>query len=147
MGQSVVVVRNPLFLAPLEVAALGHKVFSGANLEGYEETSSLNPFIPLFNLLGAVTPANPTATGGTSGDTVVDKRYAHIARSLLPPWAFVEQLLDPTGRRAGRTDETIYRAFGLPVRQLTPELRETERNRAYYDRRDAHQTQAELARM
>ena len=138
---------NPLFLAPLEAAALGHKVFSGASLEGYEETSSLNPFVPLFNLLGAVTPANPTATGGTSGDTLVDKRYAHIARSLLPPWAFAEQLLDPTGRRAGRTDETIYRALGFPVRQLTPELRETERNRAYYDRRDQHESQAELARM
>ena len=130
---------NPLFLAPTEMA-LGKKLFSGADLEGYEETSSLNPFVPLFNLLGG------TATAG-SGDTVVDKRYAHVVRSLLPPWEFAERLVDPTGKRAGRTDETLLRAVGVPAYQLTPQLRETTKRSAYYDRLDDYQTQAELARM
>ena len=130
---------NPLFAAPAEVM-FGKDLYTGAPIEGYEETTGKNPFLHLFNLLGGTETA-------ASGAEVVDSRYAHIARSLIPPWDFVERVADPTGRRTGRTGETLARALGAPVYKLTPELRETTRNRAYYEQRDRYQTQAELASM
>ena len=131
---------NPLFVAPAEAFVMKQDLYTGAPLEGYEETTDKNPFLHLFNLLGG------TETAG-SGDEVVKKSYAHIARSLIPPWDFVERVADPTGRRTGRTDETLWRALGAPVYQLNDPLRETTRNRAYYEQRDRYQTQAELASM
>ena len=132
---------NPLFLSPLEAGVTQEKTYTGAPLTGYHEAvGPMKLFTPLFNLLGG------TETGGTSGNTLIDDRYSHVVRSTLPPIDFLERLMDPTGARAGRQDETLYRAAGAPVYQLTPELRESTKRSRYYDRRDQFETQAELAR-
>jgi len=133
---------NPLFLSPVESGVTQEKTYTGAPLTGYHEPQGpMKLFTPLFNMLGG------TEQGGTSGNTVVDDRYAHLVRSTLPPVDFLERLMDPTGTRAGRQDETLYRAVGAPVYQLTPELRKSTKRSAYYDRQDQRQTQAELARL
>ena len=117
VGQSVAVRHQPVDHGPVGGRGDRPKVFSGANLEGYEETS------PIESVRPVVQPVRCDPETAGSGQTVVDKRAAHVARSLLPPWEFAERLLDPTGKRAGRTDETIYRALGVPVRQLTDDPR------------------------
>lgn len=136
---------NPLFLAPVEALYMGHKAYTGAPIEGYEEVSpAMKPLQPLFQMLGL------TETGGTTGNTLVDERAAHIVRSLVPPIDIAERLLpggDPESVRSGREAETWARFFGAPVYNLTPQLRESQANSAYYDALDEQQAAADLARM
>jgi hypothetical protein len=133
---------NPAFLAPYEAFVSGRKEYTGKQLEGYEEVSTpMTPLLPLFKLLGG------TATGGTSGETVVDERYAHVARSLLPTLEWTERLMDNTGTREGRQDETWLRSAGVPVYQLTDTMRQMTEDSRYYDQLDDLDRQAELARM
>ena len=141
-GKALFSDMNPLGLAPVEAFAFNQKAYTGAPIEeNYRPpTPAMTPLMPIFKLLGG------TAEGGTSGDQLLDDRYAHVARSINPVLDFIERLTDQSGTRAGRQDETLYRALGLPVYQLTPELRRSTRARQYYETRDEFDTQAELAR-
>ena len=89
---------------------------------------------------------DPGDPGGTTGDTLLDDRYAHVARSLLPQLNLVERLTDSSGVREGRSDETLLRALGAPVYQLNQPLRQSTQTSAYYDARDAARERADLAR-
>ena len=143
IGKAVLSDVNPLFLAPAEAFAFNRKAYTGAPVEeNYQEPSAaMKALMPLFALLGG------TETGGTSGQRLLDDRYAHVARSINPALDFVERLTDQRGTRAGRQDETMLRTMGLPVLQLTPELRASTAKSQYYTRRNERLTQAELARM
>lgn len=142
MGKALLQDVNPLFLAPYEAFITGEDAYTGRPMEGYEEpTGPMQALMPLLSLLGG------TAVGGQSGDTLVDERYAHVARSILPPLDQLERFLDNDGTRAGRQDETIYRALGAPIYQLTPELRESTRRRTFFTKQEQEQRRAELARM
>lgn len=133
---------NPMVAAPLEAFGFNQKLYTGAPVEqNYNEpTNAMKPLMWLFKLLGGTKP------GGTSGDQLLDDRYAHVARSTIPTLNLLERLTDNTGTREGRTDETALRALGAPVYQLTDNLRQSTRRRNYYARRDERRTQADLAR-
>ena len=85
--------------------------------------------------------------GGTSGRALVDDRYAHVARSLNPILEFADRLTDTSGVREGRQDETVLRALGAPVYQLTPALRRQARTSQYFEGANELETQAEIARL
>jgi hypothetical protein len=133
---------NPMIAAPMEAFAFNQKLYTGAPVEQeYNEPSNaMKPLMSLFALLGG------TKTGGESGHQLLDDRYAHVARSLLPTLNLIERLTDNSGTRTGRQDETFWRTLGAPVYQLTDELRNSTRRGRYYDRRDARRTQAQIAR-
>lgn len=142
-GKALLSDVNPLFMAPTEAFGFNKKLYTGAPLEeNYREpTAAMTPLLPLLALLGGV-------ERGASGEPVVDDRYAHVARSLLPPLDIIERLTDTSGTRTGRQDETFMRQFlGLPVLQLTPELRASTRRTQRAERRDQRATQAQLARL
>lgn len=141
-GKALLSDINPLFMAPTEAFAFNKKVYTGAPIEGeYVEPSNvMKPLLPLLAMLGGTEQ-------GASGQTVVDDRYAHVARSLLPPLELLERLTVHEGTRAGRQGETWARTFGAPVLRLTPELRrQTQRSRRA-EQREQRQTQAQLARL
>jgi len=133
---------NPAIAAPLEAFAFGRKLYTGQdiNKEYNEPTAAMRPLMGLLGALGG------TREGGTSGDQLLDDRYAHVLRSTIPTLNLIERLFNNEGVRTGRQDETVARALGLPVLQLTPELRESTRKGAYYDARDEMFSQADLAR-
>jgi hypothetical protein len=133
---------NPAIMAPLEAFAFHRKVYTGqaVDQEYNEPTNAMRGLMPLFALLGG------TQRGGTSGDRLLDDRYAHVARSLLPLLNLAERLTDNSGVREGRTDETVLRSLGAPVYQLTDALRASTQRGANFDRRDAVRSQADLAR-
>ena len=142
VGKAVLSDINPGILAPLEAFGFGKKIFTGAPIEGYEEDSStvMQGLGPLFGLLGG-------AERGASGDWVNKESYEHLARSLIPTLDLIERFTDTSGNRAGRQDETFYRqALGLPVRQLTPELRRSTANTEFWNRRDQQTLEAQLQR-
>jgi hypothetical protein len=142
LGRALLSNLNPIIGAPVEAFAAHRKFYSGAPVEQeYNEPSAaMKAMMPLFALLGG------TQRGGESGDLLLDDRYAHVARSMLPTLNLVERLTDDSGVRAGRNDETFWRALGAPVYQLTPELRQSTRRQRYYARRDERRSQADLAR-
>jgi hypothetical protein len=142
IGQAIGSNINPLIMAPAEAFGFGRKIYTGQdiNQEYNAPSKAMLPLMPLMALLGGA------KRGGESGDLLLDDRYAHVARTLLPTLNLVERLTDQSGVRAGRSDETIYRALGAPVLQLTPELRASTQRSAYYDARDAARSQADLAR-
>jgi hypothetical protein len=134
---------NPAIAAPLEAFAFGRKLYSGADIKNeYNEPSAA--MAPLMKLLSIIPGA--TAEGGASGHQLLNDRWAHILRSTIPTLNLVERLTDTHGVRAGRQDETWYRALGAPVLQLTPELRQSTQRTNYYDARDEMFSQADLAR-
>src|SRR5690606_6981493 len=142
VGKALLQDFNPALLAPYEAFIRGSDVYTGRPIEGYEEpTGPMTPLLPLLQLLGA------TETGGRSGDTVVDQRYAHALRSLLPPLDQIERLANNSGTREGRRDETWLRNLGAPVYKLTDNLRDSTRRRQYYERRDEENERRDLARM
>ena len=139
---------NPLLLAPLEAGVIGHKVFSQANLEGYEETSAAE------SVRAAVQPdrgGDPVQPDRDSGQSV--RRWSTSGAPMSPGHCY-HRGSSPNGcwirpgKRAGRTDETIYRALGVagpPVERRA--AARPNGSGEYYDRLEAHETQAELARM
>jgi len=133
---------NPLMLAPTEAFVFNKKMYSGAPVEEtYSEPSPfLKPLLPLLGMLGGTEQ-------GASGQTVVDDRYAHVARATLPTLEQLERLFVPEGTRAGRQGETWARFFGAPVLKLTDEMRAQTRRSRRFEQRDERQTQAELARL
>lgn len=141
-GKALLSDVNPLFMAPTEAFAFNKKVYTGAPIEGeYNAPSAaMTPLLPLLSLLGGTEQ-------GASGQTVVDDRYAHVARSLLPPLELLERLTTDEGTRAGRQGETWARTFGAPVLRLTPELRRSTQRGQRAERREQRQTQAQLARL
>jgi hypothetical protein len=142
IGKALLSDINPGFLAPVEAFGFGKKVYTGAPIEGYNEDSStvMQALSPLFALLGG-------AERGASGDWVNKNSYEHVARSLIPTLDLIERLTDTGGTRAGRQDETFYRqALGLPVYQLTDELRRSTANTEFWNRRDENALNAQLAR-
>ena len=144
LGKALLSDVNPLFAAPIEAYAAHRKFYTGAPIEGYSEPhGAMSWLTPIFDLLGQ------TETGGTTGHTLVSNSAQHMARTLNPILNLAERLTsegDDNSVRTGRRDETLYRALGAPVYQLTPQVRESTRKTRYYARRDAAQTQAELAR-
>jgi len=139
---------NPLALAPIEALVTQEKTYTGAPIDGYEETSPImRALIPLLSAL----PGNLTATGGESGKPLIDQRVAHLIRSLIPPVDIAERAIpggvDDESVRSGRTLETWLRNFGLPVYNLTPQLRKQQRQSEYFDQRDALEAQREIASM
>jgi hypothetical protein len=141
LGRALLSNFNPALAAPVEAFAAGRKFYSGAPIEQeYNEPSAaMKPLMTLFALLGGTKE-------GASGQRLLDDRYAHVARSTLPPLNLLERLTDTTGTREGRTDETWLRTIGAPVYQLTDNLRDITRRSNYYDRRDAARARADLAR-
>jgi hypothetical protein len=142
VGKAIGANINPLIMAPAEAFGFHRKIYTGqeVNQEYNEPSTVMKGLLPLFALLGG------TQRGGTSGDVLLDDRYAHVARSLLPMLNLAERLTDTSGTREGRTDETVLRTLGAPVYQLTDTLRSGTRRSANYDRRDAARSQADLAR-
>jgi len=141
-GKAMLSDVNPLIMAPIEAFAFNKKVYTGAPIEGeYNAPSNvMKPLLPLLSLLGGTEQA-------ASGQTVVDDRYAHVARSLLPPLELLERLTTDEGTRAGRQGETWLRTFGAPVLKLTPELRRSTARQQRAQTREQRQTQAQLARL
>ncbi|HEX5015992.1 MAG TPA: hypothetical protein VFX15_00225 [Actinomycetes bacterium] len=141
-GRALLSDLNPLGMAPVEAFAFNKKVYTGAPIEGdYIEPSNwMKPLLPLMAVLGGTAQ-------GASGQAVVDDRYAHVARSLLPPLEILERLTTEAGTRQGRRDETLYRFLGAPVLQLTDTMRESTRKSQRFEERERRQTQAQLARM
>jgi hypothetical protein len=141
LGKALLSDVNPLFAAPVEAYAAHQKFYTGQPIEGYSQTEgAMSMLTPLFQLLGQ------TETGGRSGNTLVANSAQHMARSLLPPLNLAERLTSGTGTREGRQDETLYRALGAPVYQLTPGVRQSTRNSRAAARRNKRDQQAELAR-
>jgi hypothetical protein len=141
IGKALLSDINPGIMAPVEAFGFGKKIYTGAPIEGYDTDPSgvMEGLGPLFGLLRG-------AERGASGDWVNKESYEHMARSLIPTLDLIERLTDTRGNRAGRQDETIYRqALGLPVLQLTPNLREATANTEFWDRHDAQVLQAQLA--
>jgi hypothetical protein len=138
---------NPLALAPIEALITKEKTYTGAPIEGYEEASPImRALVPLLSML----PGNLTETGGQSGKPLIDERVADLIRSLIPPVDIAERSLgvsDEESVRSGRTLETWLRNFGLPVYNLTPQLREQQQRSQYFDQRDALEAQREIASM
>jgi hypothetical protein len=141
-GKALLSDINPLGMAPIEAFAFNKKVYTGAPIEGeyIEPSTVMKPLLPLLSLLGGTEQA-------ASGQTMVDDRYAHVARSLLPPLELLERLTTEEGTRAGRQGETWLRTFGAPVLKLTPELRKSTARGQRAETRERRRTQAELARM
>jgi hypothetical protein len=128
-------------MAPIEAYAAHQKFYTGQPIEGYSEVEGAMAWLtPIFDLLGQ------TETGGTTGAPLVAEGAQHLTRSLLPPLNLLERLTSGTGPREGRQDETLYRALGAPVYQLTPGVRQSTRNSRAADRRNRRDQQAELAR-
>jgi hypothetical protein len=142
LGRAILSSGNPLLTAPVEAFGVGKKFYTGGPIEQeYNEPSgAMKALLPLFALLGG------TQRGGTSGDLLLDDRYAHVARTLIPQLNLAERLTDSSGTREGRTDETALRVLGLPVYQLNDNLRQSTSRGRYYDRRDAARARADLAR-
>jgi hypothetical protein len=141
LGKALLSDVNPLFAAPVEAYAAHQKFYTGQPIEGYSQTEgAMSWMTPLFQMLGA------TETGGRTGNTLVANSAQHMARSLLPPLNLAERLTSGTGTREGRQDETLYRALGAPVYQLTPGVRQSTRNSRAAARRNRRDQQAELAR-
>jgi hypothetical protein len=141
-GKALLSDLNPLGMAPIEAFAFNKKVYTGAPIEGkyIEPSNVMKPLLPFLALLGGTAQA-------ASGQTVVDDRYAHVARSVLPPLELLERLTTDEGTRAGRQGETWARTFGAPVLKLTDPLREATARSQRFEQRDQRRTQAELARM
>lgn len=135
---------NPLFRAPVESFAANKKFYSGAPLEP-------NVFEPLSIPMAAVAPAmipfGAVQQGGSSGEPVVDERYANVARELLPTLRLLERLMpqEEGTTRSGREAETWGRMMGAPILQLTDELKEQTRRGRVYEARDARDRQRNLA--
>jgi hypothetical protein len=141
IGKALLSDVNPALMAPIEAYGANKKFYTGQPIEGYSAPSGAMDWLtPIFQMLGA------TEKGGTSGDTLVSNSAQHMARSLLPPLNLLERLTSGTGTREGRQDETLYRALGAPVLQLTPGVRQSTRNSRAADRRNKRDQQAELAR-
>ena len=133
---------NPLGMAPFEAFVGNKKMYTGAPVnEHYREpVGMMANLLPLFKLLGG------TKEGGRSGKTLLDDRYAHVARSWLPPLELIERFQDQSGVRAGRQDETFLRLLGFPFYNLTPELRKQTRNSQYYEAQDEAAIRSQVAR-
>jgi hypothetical protein len=133
---------NPLFLAPFEAYSAGKKLYSQKEIGNIPEAigGPIGALGPVLDLIGAA------EQGGRSGNYLVDPRAAHVLTSTLPPLEFLQRLLDESGTRAGRQDETLLRTLGLPVQQLTPELRRQTRRGQFYDRQAARERAGAIAR-
>jgi len=141
LGKALLSDINPLLAAPVEAYGAHQKFYTGQPIEGYSAPSGAMDWLtPIFQLLGQ------TEQGGRTGDTLVSNSAQHMARSLLPPLNLAERLTSGTGTREGRQDETLYRALGAPVYQLTPGVRQSTRNSRAAARRNKRDQQAELAR-
>jgi hypothetical protein len=131
-GKAILSDINPAIISPLEAFGFNRKLFTGAPLEE-GQYSAPNPaqewMMPILRVLGGTSE-------NARGEEVIDDRYAHVARTLNPIQDLAERITDTSGTRSDRQDETMMRYLGIPVRKLTPEVRQSTRTTAYYDRVD-----------
>jgi len=89
--------------------------------------TELSPLSPIAGLLGLSQDIPQTSEGG--GGTAVERKYIDAAYDLLPPISWLNRLTGSTPDQADKQAQARLSFLGLPVRQLTPKVLESEQRR------------------
>lgn len=117
---------NPLLRLPLELAG-NTKLYTGQQFDTDPQDLTLASKLasPLLALTGQL---QQDATGGIK----TSEKANYALMNLLPPFAVAERLFPQTGQYAQKRGASTASWFGVPVRNVPPEMEEKEaRSRAY----------------
>ncbi len=116
---------NPGIRAPLE--AIGNRQLYNnvpfADEPGPVELSVLSG--PVANIMEGLGIAERNA----EGRIVADPRWAYVIRNMAPPLAQGERLLPAGERGKQRQGQAWLNYLGVPIKEVTPAMRESERKR------------------
>lgn len=116
---------NPAIRVPVEVLG-NRKLYNAVPFKEQPTEVAGGPFQPLLEALLSI--AGQTKTNA-QGETVVNPKWNYALASLIPPLAVGERLMPVTQEYEQRQLGSLLSWFGVPLRQVTPQMRESELKR------------------
>jgi hypothetical protein len=116
---------NPILRVPFETLLSDKRFYNDVPFSDRPQQTIGGPAAPalemLAGLLGQQRPLD--------GETGVTDRFNYALMNMVPPLGQAERLIPATDLYKGRQQGSILSYLGVPFRQISPEMRESERRR------------------
>lgn len=126
---------NPLLRVPFETALSDKRFYNDVPFGDKPQQAVGGPLSPVLQSLAGLLGQSRPMSGGEQG--VTDK-FNYGIMNMIPPLAQAERLVPSTDIYKGRQAGSIMSWLGSPLRQVTPEMENSERRRRVYEQQALH---------